>query len=337
MRILHAILSTEFAGSEAYCCQLAALQAKAGAEVLVLVRDGDPAYVARVRRDAAPARVACISKAWPSLLEGWGAARSIARFAPDIVHTHLGRAAERLGPVARALRIPHVSTLHIDWRRSYAKCDAVICIAAWQKAAIPASYPGLVEVIWNWVPPTPAAAGSVTRQGDVRFLSVGRLVPNKGMDVLIRAFRQAFPSGTEPVSLSIAGSGPQQAELQALAAGDARIQLLGYVDTVAPLYAATDVYVSAARFEPFGLTILEAMQAGCRLVCTRTQGPAEYLHGFDVGWADIGDATSLAAALRAASARGHERAAWNLVPFQPQAAQARIKALYEACLARQRE
>ncbi len=46
MRILHAILSTEFAGSEAYCCQLASLQAKAGDAVLVLVRDGDGPLVA---------------------------------------------------------------------------------------------------------------------------------------------------------------------------------------------------------------------------------------------------------------------------------------------------
>lgn len=336
MRILHAIFSTEFAGSEAYCCQLAALQAAAGDEVLVLIRDGSPAYAARVRRDAAPARVAHVSRAWPSLFEGLGALGSIRAFAPDIVHTHLGRATQRLGPVARLLGVPLVATLHIDWRRPYATCDAVICIAGWQRAGVPASYRGRVAVIWNWVRParTRRAFPSPPPGAGPRFLSVGRLVPNKGMDVLVRAFRQAFPGGDERVSLAIAGSGPQLAELQALAAGETRIAVLGYVEDAAPLYAEADVYVSAARFEPFGLTILEAMQAGCRLVCTRTQGPSEYLAGRPLLWAEVDDVASLAHALRTAAALPVQRVAWDLSSFDPTDACRRIRDVYAEILAR---
>lgn len=334
MRILHAILSAEYAGSEAYCCQLAALQANAGDDVRVLVREGAPAYVARVRREAAPAEVVCIPKYWPSKLEGWAARSLLARFAPEIVHVHLGRAAERIGPAAKRAGIPLVATLHLDWRRSYARCDGVICIAAWQRPGIPADYRGLVEVIWNWAPAMPPAGPTRPAGGGVRFLSVGRLVPNKGMDVLVRAFGQAFPAGSGAASLAIAGDGPQKEEIASLAAGDPRIALLGYVDDVAGLYAGADVYVSAARYDPFGLTILEAMRAGCRLVCTATEGPREFLQGFDVGWAKPDDAGSLANALRDAATQGHARMRWDLTRFDPHAASARIREFYERCIAR---
>ena len=343
MRILHTILSSEYAGSEAYCCQLAALQAHAGDDVTVLIRDGAAAYVARVRREAAPAHVVCLPKFWPSQLEGWAARAILRRLAPRIVHAHLGRAVERIGPVVQRAGIPLIASLHLDWRRSYARCDGIICIAAWQKPAIPSDYAGLVEVVWNWAPPAPAAGpepegtptGGPAEDGvpmPVRFLSVGRLVPNKGMDVLVRAFRQAFPAGDEPVRLAIAGDGPDRRLVAEAGAGDPRIAMLGYVDGAAALYRNADVYVSAARYEPFGLTILEAMQAGCRLVCTETEGPHEFLRGYDVAWAKPGEVESLAAALRAAAVAGRARAGWDLSPFDPGTAVARIRAFYERCL-----
>ena len=144
------------------------------------------------------------------------------------------------------------------------------------------------------------------------FGSVGRLIAEKGMDVLIGAFRAAFRQGDEPVRLVIAGDGPQQRELQQLAAGDARIAFIGTLPEIAPVYRAFDIYVSAARFEPFGLTMLEAMDAGCALVVTRTEGPREFLKEERVLWAEPSDVTMLAAQLSAAAARGRQR-----IPYDP--------------------
>lgn len=331
MRILHVILTTDFAGSEAHCCWLAAEQARAGHDVAVLVRDGVPGYVARIRREAAPASVLLLPRWLPGALESigcWNAARG---FRPDVVHAHLGRAAQRA--VRPGARVPLVATLHIDWRRHYQNCDGVICIAAWQKAAIPQDFKGRVSVVWNSTPPRTAQPSMSRRQDGVDFLSVGRLVPNKGMDVLIRAFRAAFPDRDAPVTLTIAGDGPERTRLDELAAGDPRITLLGYVDDVARLYPKAHVYVSAARIEPFGLTILEAMQAQCQVICTRTAGPLEFLADQPPAWVAIDDGAGLAAALRAHAHPPVSPRAWDMDPFSPQLAAEKVAQVYEACIA----
>jgi glycosyltransferase involved in cell wall biosynthesis len=262
-------------------------------------------------------------------------------FAPHIVHTHLGRATKRAGRAARQLGIPHVATLHLDWRNAYAACHGIICIAQWQRELIPPSYRGHVDVVWNWAPPASGqnsgtvacAMPPLAQRSGLTFLSVGRLVPQKGMDVLIRAFRKAFPAGSENVRFLIAGDGPQRMELERLATGERRINLLGHTRDVEPLYRQADVYVSAARYEPFGLTILEAMRAGCCLICTRTQGPQEFLarqHG--VAWADAGDVGSLAFALQAAAKEGPKRVVWDLAAFDGHVAMQKIDAFYQAVL-----
>lgn len=331
MRILHAILSTHFAGSEAHCCWLASQQARAGHDVALLVRDGAAPYLARIRQEAAPARVLLLPRWLPGAVESlgcWSAARA---FRPDVIHAHLGRAAQRmLRPHAR---VPIVATLHIDWRRHYARCDGVICIAGWQKQALPASFQGRVAVIWNSVAPHARAAPPPRRADGVDFLSVGRLVPNKGMDVLIRAFRAAFADRAAPVTLTVAGDGPERDSLAALAGEDSRIRLLGHVDDVAALYSAAHVYVSAARIEPFGLTILEAMQAGCALICTRTQGPLEFLATQRPDWVAIDDVAALADALRSRATPPVAPRTWDMAPFDPSHAAAKIEAFYAACIA----
>lgn len=359
MNILHVILTREFAGSERYAAQLAGMQAAAGHGVRLVIKGGDEAYVRRMVAEAAPAPVVTIPGWLPSLFDAFAIRGVINGFAPDVVHSHLGRAAKRAGKAARGaakrrevegLRpLRHVATLHLDWRKDYALCDGVICIAEWQRGSIPASYTGAVAVVWNWVGGqshevrVPSVArrvgtGSTTDtawNSDLRtltFLSVGRLVPNKGMDVLVKAFRKAFPTGKEKAGLTIVGEGPERASLEKLAAGDARIRLVGFADP-APYYASHPVYVSAARYEPFGLTILEAMQAGCRLVCTRTQGPEEFLKGYKVEWAKPGDVATLAKALQAA-AKGKGRVPWDMAPFAPKAALAKVLGFYNSMLER---
>lgn len=300
---------------------------------MVLVRDGDPAYVARIEREAAPATVMRLPRWLSGAFERVGCWRAARLFRPDVIHTHLGRATSRV--VRAGGKVPHVATLHIEWRRPYARCDGVICIASWQKATMPAAFKRRVDVIWNSIAPPPPVGNALAQRpsGKVAYLSVGRLVPNKGMDVLIRAFRLAFPDLSAPVTLTIAGDGPELGRLRELAAGDGRISLLGYVDDVRPLYQAAHVYVSAARIEPFGLTILEAMQAGCHLVCTRTDGPMEFLAHQAPEWTEIDDIERLAGALKRHGMPPLAPRAWNMADFAPAHAAQRIEAFYRDCIA----
>jgi glycosyltransferase involved in cell wall biosynthesis len=158
------------------------------------------------------------------------------------------------------------------------------------------------------------------------------------MDLLVRAFRAAFAHGDEPVRLVIVGGGPpEQAQaLQTLVDGDPRITVSGPPPEIALYYGAFDTYVSAARFEPFGLTILEAMDAGCGLVVTRTQGPREFLTETSVLWAEPDDEATLTTQLRAAVARGRERRSYDLSPFMQPRAVAAVEELYRSVLKRKR-
>ncbi|MEU1127910.1 glycosyltransferase, partial [Streptomyces sp. NPDC005899] len=99
---------------------------------------------------------------------------------------------------------------------------------------------------------------------------VGRLVPGKNVDALIRAVA-ALPGA----HLLLAGDGPEAVPLRALAVrlGAAeRIRFLGECGTgdgplgVPGLLGAMDVFVSASREESFGLAVVEALAAGLPVV-----------------------------------------------------------------------
>jgi glycosyltransferase involved in cell wall biosynthesis len=361
MRILHAILSEGFYGSERYCIELATAQARAGHRVEVLIADGTSDCAKIFRREigatsaaigsAGPGRIALtIIPRWvPTWLHRPIAARALSRFKPELVHTHLNPAGRRVGRVAQDRGIPHVATLHLDYEaREHAGCDGLIAIASWQRVHIGPEFRGQCTVVWNWLPAAiDAALARVTsaERADVRrrwradetftvIGSIGRLMPAKGMDLLVRAFRLAFPRGDEPVRLVILGDGPQRGELERSAAGDGRIVLMRPLPEVAALYGGFDAYVSAARFEPFGLTVLEAMAAGLPLILTRTDGPREFVTDARVTWIAPDDEASLAGALAAARARGQQRMSYDLAPFSPQRALTEIDAFYRAVLAR---
>src|SRR5262249_53671036 len=205
--------------------------------------------IIRDERSAGEIALVVVPRWMPTWLHRPFAGRALKRSRPDLVHTHLNPAARRVGRVAQKLGIPHGATLHIDYEpREHAVCDGLIAIASWQRARIGADFHCKTAVIWNWLPQsvgdalarTTRADGSTLRarwRGDdatIVFGSVGRLLPAKGIDVLARAFRRAFPRGDEPARLVILGEGPQRGELAALAADDRRISLLGPQPDIAP-------------------------------------------------------------------------------------------------------
>ena len=362
MKILHAVLSEGFYGSERYCIDLATAQARAGHQVAALIHGRDTncarafgeeiaatATAIAAEGMAGSIRLLVMPRALPAALHRPYALWTLIRLRPQIVHTHLNPAARRIGRVAQAIGISHVATLHIRFDpREYGRCDGLICGASWQRASIPGGFPGETALIRTWLPSDVHAALAATAADEVAALrrrwnaddrtvvfgSVGRLVSEKGMDLLVSAFRKAFPRGDETARLVIIGGGEEGPALEGLAAGDARIALMAPQPEIAPFYLAFDVYVSASRFEPFGLTILEAMDAGCALVVTRTEGPPEFLNDANVLWAKPNDVAALAAQLATAAAGGRRRPAYDLAPFaQPQAVAA-IEAFYRRVIAR---
>jgi glycosyltransferase involved in cell wall biosynthesis len=77
-----------------------------------------------------------------------------------------------------------------------------------------------------------------------------------------------------------------------------RVRLVGWLDDLAQLYSALDVFVSASHTESFGLTIAEAMASGTAVVATETDGASELIQAGETGLlVPIGDVNQLATAI----------------------------------------
>jgi GalNAc-alpha-(1->4)-GalNAc-alpha-(1->3)-diNAcBac-PP-undecaprenol alpha-1,4-N-acetyl-D-galactosaminyltransferase len=119
-----------------------------------------------------------------------------------------------------------------------------------------------------------AARAGASAGAPVRILAVGRLVPDKDLDVLIDAFAEAgFADGE--AELEIRGSGPLEATLRAQA------ERLGvpvrFPGPAAPgelggVYAAADVLALVSSYEPFGVALREGAAAGLPLIASRRAG-----------------------------------------------------------------
>lgn len=113
----------------------------------------------------------------------------------------------------------------------------------------------------------------------------------------------------------------------------AHLRLLGRLPEaeVAGYLAARPIFASAARYEPFGLTVLEAAQAGCALVLADTPVFRELWEGV-AQFAPVGDAQAFAEAMRGLAEDGERRAALG-VAAQERARRYGIGAQVDAMLA----
>lgn len=125
-------------------------------------------------------------------------------------------------------------------------------------------------------------------------LSVSRLVPRKGMDVLIEASSRLRGSGHPDLQVAIAGHGRDRARLEHLIRRmRAPVRLLGRVPAgdLPELFACADVFVLSCRSrwggleqEGFGIVFLEAAAAGIPSVAGDSGGAAEAVHDGETGF-----------------------------------------------------
>jgi glycosyltransferase involved in cell wall biosynthesis len=121
-------------------------------------------------------------------------------------------------------------------------------------------------------------------QPDARvLLAVCRLEPQKGLDVAVRALpdiRALYPRA----ELVVLGEGPQRAELEQLAGKlQVPVHLLGRVPDVAAWLRRADLLVHPARWEGFGLALLEAMLASKPVVATNVSSIPEIVVDGETG------------------------------------------------------
>jgi phosphatidylinositol alpha-mannosyltransferase len=206
---------------------------------------------------------------------------------PDVMHLH-----EPLIPSVSLLALmradfPSVGTFHAaaDGSSGYALARPVLervarrlsvrtAVSDAARALISRYLPGEYVLTPNGLDVDAFASAMPADMGEgKKVLFLGRLERRKGLEVLIQAMTRFRDEGIE---LIVAGSGPEEKELKALAGRlmvDARF--LGRVDdlTKAALFKRADVYCAPGLGgESFGIVLVEAMAAGTPVVCSDLPG-----------------------------------------------------------------
>jgi glycosyltransferase involved in cell wall biosynthesis len=121
---------------------------------------------------------------------------------------------------------------------------------------------------------------------DIVLVTVGRLVPRKAVDQLIKIIKEL---NNKKVKLVVIGSGPEQPFLiksaQELNVQD-QVQFLGQVgeDEKFAILRMSDMYVSTSQHEGFGIVYLEAMAFKLPVVCYDYGGQTDFLKSEETGF-----------------------------------------------------
>jgi glycosyltransferase involved in cell wall biosynthesis len=105
------------------------------------------------------------------------------------------------------------------------------------------------------------------RQGPLTFVSSGRLERVKGYDLAIDALAES----SDEFRYVIAGAGPEREALEKQARRrGVRVTFPGWLEPrdLPDFYARGDVFLHPARFEPYGVAVLEAMAAGLAVIAS---------------------------------------------------------------------
>ncbi|MFC7374251.1 MULTISPECIES: glycosyltransferase [unclassified Brachybacterium] len=149
-------------------------------------------------------------------------------------------------------------------------------------------------------PPLDETAGSGGEQDPapaepLDVLVIARLAEQKGLHDLLSA--AALLREGSPVRIRVAGDGPLESELRdRIRAERLPVQLLGRRDDIPGLLAATDLVVSAARWEGQPVALQEALRAGRAIVATDAGG-TRWVTGSAARLVPVGDAPALASAI----------------------------------------
>lgn len=285
--------------------------------------------------------------------------RLVRRVRPTILHTHLVHA-DFLGlPAGRLARVPVlVSTKHgfnpFRDSRVFARADRAVARLAHVHVAISrglarylAEREGFDEASFEVVHYGIEAGPAPPPIADPRRLAiVGRLIPIKGHEVLLRALASLRDDMPETI-LDVVGDGPLEAELRTTVARlglDGGVRFNGRVSPVGPAFERAGLVVVPSFGEGFGMVALEAMERGRPVVASAVGGLPEIVEDGRTGLlVPPGDAHALAHAIRelvsdperaaAMGAAGRERA---LEAFSQQRCTDQTDELYRAALERTR-
>jgi glycosyltransferase involved in cell wall biosynthesis len=213
--------------------------------------------------------------------------RVLIEFRPDVIHAHMVTSAVLASLWRPFFRFQLVTTVHNEFEKSAILMglgDRVVAVsqavaASMEKRGVPREK---LRVVLNGplgsprLPSAPAPRPALDRPA---IVFVGAMVPRKGVNDLIEAFRLSAPR-IPSARLYLLGWGPHAPAYreQSIRAGLAdRITFcMGQADP-RPWLLGADLFILASLAEPGGLVLAEARGAGCAVIATEVGGNAEML------------------------------------------------------------
>jgi len=241
-----------------------------------------------------------------------------------------------------------------EWlrRRLYPRARAVTvqteAVRRWMAREIPGARARVIPnpaVFPDDAPPGPPGASSpdpALPSGGRWIVAMGRLTPQKGFDLLLRAFARCAPDHPE-WRLAILGEGRERAPLEALGTElgiRSRLWLPGLVSRPAEILRRADLFVLPSRFEGFPNALLEAMACGLAAIAADCpSGPGDIIREGENGLlVPPEDPDSLSSAMRLLM--GNETARRRLASAAPgvtrQFSFDRVMGLWDALLSETR-
>jgi glycosyltransferase involved in cell wall biosynthesis len=272
-------------GIEIYLQQLVSRQSQT-LDVSVVVANDSGRTESELRDGARITRVGCFGT-FASMPITPGLAWVVRQSKPNILHLHTPNPGGALAAIVNGFEEKLIITHHADTlgrrtlrrfadpmvRQAMKRASAIIVTSRryFESSEELAPYKEKCRVIPLGIDlPEPDMGTDTSNNVDSKnrtIVAVGRLVPYKGFDVLIRAMRHV------DAKLLLIGTGPRAAQLQALADSKEireKVSFLGRVDDLRSYFQAASVFVlpSISRAEAFGIVQLEAMAAGLPVINT---------------------------------------------------------------------
>lgn len=150
------------------------------------------------------------------------------------------------------------------------------------------SFGGKGAVIYNGIDPAEYVNAAPYMHERPYILAAGRLAPQKGFDVLLRAFAALIRDGGRTHDLLLAGDGFESGNLERLTAElgvQDRVHFLGPIphNEMIGLFAGCSFFVLPSRLEPFGIVNLEAMASGKAVIASGVGGVPEVVLDGETG------------------------------------------------------
>jgi len=330
MRICHLTSEAKISGRFRYILELSRHQRARGHEAIIVMPDERP--------DGASAYDQLVGD---DLVESFGrplafkARRLLGKLAPDIIHCHGGTAPRWLRWMRR--RPPTVATLHQTFKPAFAQLDGLIAISDWQRSALQ-PYRGPVAYVPNWLPELPApkdadvhaarVAADAAHPATKLILFIGRMIPNKGPDIILEAFSRLPDHLRASARLALVGDGELRVALSERAKTVPGVSVHGFAARPQDWYGAADIVAAPSRYEPFGLVALEAMASGAAIVGAAVGGLASVLETCGAQSVPPEDPEALSAAL-AELLVAPLPPEYDLSAYHPDRSVAAIMAFYE--------